>query len=87
MSSACGEGMDWMIRSMVSVFAASVLYFLPSLAIIFSCTILSYNSVYHSVLLSFIFRSLQYLLEFEDLESIETISMMEKSRSSRISSR
>ena len=43
--SAFCDGMDWMIRSMVSVLAVSVSYFFPSADSNFSCTVFGYNSI------------------------------------------
>ncbi|PIW37267.1 MAG: hypothetical protein COW24_01015 [Candidatus Kerfeldbacteria bacterium CG15_BIG_FIL_POST_REV_8_21_14_020_45_12] len=58
--SAFGDGTLCTIRSIVSTSATSVSYFLPSLAVNFSCPILSDTSL--PSFFSFVFRSFQYFL-------------------------
>ena len=75
--SAFGDGMDWIIRSNPFVSVQSVLYLLPSADSNFSCTMISYNWSKPS-LVSFLLRSLQYLLGLLLSESISITSIMEK---------
>lgn len=75
--SAFGEGIDCIKRKTSCVSRQSVAYLLPSEALNFSCTIFSYNSP--PSLISFFFRSVQYLFGMLLSVKVSIISITEKS--------
>jgi len=74
--SAFGEGIDCIKRKTSCVSDQSVAYLLPSEALNFSCTIFSYNSL--PSLISFFFRSVQYLFGMLLSVKVSIISITEK---------
>lgn len=79
------NGIDWMMRNSCSVLATSVRRFLPSVAVIFNCTISSYSWVAPSAYILRL-RSLQYRRGLSASASAPTTSTTENSHSSRVSS-
>lgn len=77
-----GEGIDWMMRRIVSVLAQSVIRIFPSGALILNCSIFSDTSIYPSVM-SFCLRSDQYFLgSLPVTSSTDIISITENHHSS-----